>query len=109
MAHRIKNFLTNGIKYSSTERDSFIRISCEDTGRFICIKIEDNGIGIDLRRHGAKLFGMYKTFHKNEDARGIGLFITKNQIEAMGGRVEASSEINKGTVFSVLLKKTSQT
>ena len=103
------NFLTNGIKYSSTERDSFVKISSEDKGGFLCIKIEDNGIGIDLRRHGAKLFGMYKTFHKNEDARGIGLFITKNQIEAMGGRVEASSEINKGTVFSVLLKKPSQT
>ena len=48
---------------------------------------------------------MYKTFHKNEDSRGIGLFITKNQIEAMGGRVEAKSEVDKGSVFSIILKK----
>jgi chemotaxis protein histidine kinase CheA len=48
---------------------------------------------------------MYKTFHGNKDARGIGLFITKNQIESMGGRIEVESEINIGTKFRVKLLK----
>jgi chemotaxis protein histidine kinase CheA len=44
---------------------------------------------------------MYKTFHKHRDSRGIGLFITKNQIEAMGGSVQVSSEVGVGTTFKI--------
>ena len=71
----------------------------------IHVSITDNGLGIDLKRHGGKLFGMYKTFHGNEDARGIGLFITKNQIEAMGGSIEVESKPQLGTTFTIILKK----
>jgi PAS domain S-box-containing protein len=98
------NFLTNGIKYKSPDRDAFVKVSSERVGNFEMIKIEDNGLGIDMKRHGAKLFGMYKTFHKNSDARGIGLFITKNQIEAMGGRIEVDSEVGVGTTFKIYFK-----
>ena len=48
---------------------------------------------------------MYKTFHGNKDARGIGLFITKNQIESMGGTIEVESEVGVGTKFRVKLLK----
>ena len=65
------------------------------------LSISDNGLGIDLKKHKNALFGMYKTFHKNQNARGIGLFITKNQVEAMGGKIEVSSELNKGTTFKI--------
>jgi len=47
---------------------------------------------------------MYKTFHKNPDARGVGLFITKNQIEAMGGKIKVESTVNVGSIFTVYLK-----
>ena len=49
-------------------------------------------------------FGMYKTFHQHKDARGLGLFITKNQIEAMGGKIEVTSEVKKGTTFILYLQ-----
>ena len=65
---------------------------------------EDNGLGIDLEKHGDKLFGMYRTFHQHEDSRGVGLFITKNQIESMGGKTEVESEVNVGTTFKITLK-----
>lgn len=48
---------------------------------------------------------MYKTFHRHKDSRGIGLFITKNQIESIGGSVEVESEEGVGTTFSVFLQK----
>ncbi|WP_324719607.1 PAS domain S-box protein [Salinimicrobium sp. HB62] len=101
----ILNLITNAIKYRENSRKSFIRFSAvQDAGKVV-MKIEDNGKGIDLQKFGDKIFGMYKTFHGNEDARGIGLFITKNQVETMGGRISVSSEVGKGTVFEVILKQ----
>ena len=38
---------------------------------------------------------MYKTFHENEDSKGIGLYITKNQVESMGGCIEVESEVGQ--------------
>ncbi|MCL6220243.1 PAS domain S-box protein [Zunongwangia pacifica] len=100
------NFITNGIKYRSLERNSFIKLYAENdlvNGETI-LNIEDNGLGIDLKRNRHKLFGMYNTFHKHKDSRGIGLFITKNQIEAIGGKIEVESEVNKGTLFKIYFK-----
>jgi sensor histidine kinase regulating citrate/malate metabolism len=76
-------------------------VTAQKEGDRIVFSVEDNGIGIDLNKNGDKLFGMYKTFHTNDDARGIGLYITKNQIEAMGGNIITCSELNKGTTFKV--------
>ncbi|MDT0647714.1 PAS domain S-box protein [Zunongwangia sp. F260] len=98
------NFLTNGIKYRSPDRKSYIKLNAKKNQHFTILKIEDNGLGIDLKKYGNKLFGMYKTFHRHKDARGIGLFITKNQIEAIGGKIEVESEVGKGTTFKLYLK-----
>lgn len=98
------NFLTNGIKYRHPERTAEIKINFIETDEKKVLQITDNGLGIDLKRHGEKLFGMYKTFHGNSDAKGIGLFIAKNQIEAMGGKIEVESEVNIGTTFKIFLQ-----
>ena len=95
------NFISNGIKYRSPDRDCYVKLSASVQNHFLVLTIKDNGLGIDLKRNGAKLFGMYKTFHGNADARGIGLFITKNQVEAIGGKIEVESEVDKGTTFSI--------
>jgi PAS domain S-box-containing protein len=99
------NFITNSIKYRSPERNPVIKIAAVRVDSYIELSIEDNGLGIDLKRHGSKLFGMYKTFHGNTDARGIGLFITKNQVEAMGGKIDVESEPGIGTTFKIYLKQ----
>ena len=65
------------------------------------LTISDNGLGIDLEKYKDSLFGMYKTFHKHPDSRGIGLFITKNQVEAMGGKIEVESKVGEGTAFKI--------
>lgn len=99
----VLNFISNGIKYSSKEKNSYLKISVEFIEEFVILIFKDNGLGIDLQRHGKKLFGIYKTFHGNKDSRGVGLFITKNHVESMGGRIEVESEVNIGTTFKVFL------
>lgn len=98
------NLLTNAIKYRSPERQCYIKLSSRIADEFLILNVEDNGLGIDLEKHGAQLFGMYKTFHKHKDSRGVGLFITRSQVEAIGGRIEVTSEVNKGTTFSIFFK-----
>lgn len=99
----ILNLISNAIKYRNEKRKSYLNIDVKITESKLTILFEDNGLGIDLKRNGDKIFGMYKTFHHHEDSRGVGLFITKNQIESMGGKIEVSSEENVGTTFSVIL------
>ena len=97
----ILNLLTNAVKYRHPDRQPQIRLECRKQDGHILFSIGDNGLGIDLNKYGKKLFGMYKTFHNNVDARGIGLYITKNQIEAMGGSIMACSEPQQGSTFNV--------
>lgn len=100
----VLNVLTNAIKYRSKTKEAFVKLSCKVEKNYLVLVVEDNGLGIDLQRHGQKLFGMYKTFHTHPDSRGIGLFITKNQVEAMGGRIEVESEVNQGTSFKIFFQ-----
>ncbi len=96
------NFISNAVRYSHPDRKPEIFISYDADSK--TLKIKDNGIGIDMAKNGDKLFGMYKTFNGNPDSKGIGLFITKSQVEAMGGKIETESELNKGTTFTIYFK-----
>ena len=97
----LMNFITNSIKYKSPDRDPVVKLSVTKKDDYIILSIADNGLGMDLDIYGEKLFGMYKTFHDNPDARGIGLYISKNQIDAMNGKIKVDSEVGKGTTFNI--------
>ncbi|WP_299321524.1 PAS domain S-box protein [uncultured Maribacter sp.] len=99
------NVLTNALKYRSTQRTPDIEIKSKIIGEDILISFADNGQGIDLNRHGNTIFGMYKTFHKHKDAKGIGLFITKNQVESMSGTISIESKVDEGTTIFIKLKR----
>ncbi|MCG2612092.1 PAS domain S-box protein [Flavobacterium sp. SM15] len=95
------NFISNAIRYKHPERKPVIELSAYPEGDYQVLEIKDNGIGIDLKKNGKKLFGMYKTFTNNPESRGIGLFITKNQIDTMKGKIKVESELNEGTTFKI--------
>lgn len=100
------NLLTNALRYRSLKQQCIICIDAiELDDEYIELSISDNGVGMDLEKYGDRLFGMYKTFHNHPESRGIGLFITKNQIEAMGGSIHAESKPNKGSTFYLRLRK----
>lgn len=100
------NLLSNAIKYRSESRPLQIYVSARRVENYVEIRIRDNGKGIDLKKHSHKIFGLYNTFHGNKDAQGIGLFITKSQIEAMGGTIDLVSEPEAGTTFTISLLST---
>ncbi|MFD2099531.1 PAS domain-containing sensor histidine kinase [Flagellimonas iocasae] len=104
----ILNLITNAIKYKSPDRNPVITINARKQDKAVIFSFSDNGLGIDLERYGGKIFGMYKTFHNNKEARGLGLYIIKNQIEAMGGNITVNSEVDKGTTFNVYFNEESQ-
>ncbi|RIV49745.1 PAS domain S-box protein [Flagellimonas taeanensis] len=104
----ILNLVTNAVKYSSPERSPVITMDAKKRDKTLIFSVSDNGLGIDLERYGDKIFGMYKTFHNRKDAKGIGLYIIKNQIEAMGGSITVNSEVDKGATFNVYFNEESK-
>lgn len=96
------NFSTNAIKYAHPDRFPIITFDFFIENKKKVLTVNDNGLGIDLEKHGDSLFGMYKTFHENENANGIGLYITKNQIESMNGQISIESVVEKGTTFKII-------
>jgi len=100
----LQNLITNAIRYRTQERRPSLHFMSWQENGYTILTAEDNGLGIDMERFGHKLFGFRKTFHKNKDAKGIGLFITKTQVEAMGGSIRAESTPGQGTKFIITFK-----
>ncbi|RZJ70898.1 HAMP domain-containing sensor histidine kinase [Flavobacterium sp.] len=97
----LQNLIGNAMKYKSPERLPEIKAWTQYIDGEIALHIQDNGLGIDLEKHGNKVFGMYQMFHKHPEAKGIGLFITKAQIENLGGTISVESDGKTGTTFIV--------
>jgi signal transduction histidine kinase len=95
------NLILNSIKYKKENIPPVIKISsCKFEDR-ILLKFTDNGLGMDLQKSGEQVFGLYKRFHTHIEGKGMGLFMVKTQVEALGGKINISSEVNKGTEFLI--------
>jgi signal transduction histidine kinase len=99
------NLISNAIKYRDPDRNPFIAIKTTHEKEFVCLAIMDNGLGIDLKKYQQSVFNLYKRFHLHVEGKGLGLYLVKTQIEALGGRVEVKSEPNEGTTFHVYFKR----
>lgn len=99
------NLISNAIKYRDTERSPTIHVKTEIIENEICLSVADNGLGIDLIAFRDKLFTLYSRFHIHLEGKGLGLYLVKTQITALGGRIEIESEVNKGSTFRVYFKR----
>jgi len=95
------NLISNALKYTIPGRKPHISIKFYVEEGKSCLSVSDNGVGIDLERHGAHIFKFRKTFHTGYDSKGIGLFMTRHQIESLGGRIYVESEPDKGSTFYI--------
>ncbi len=96
------NLISNAVHYRSTDRTLLIKIksTIDENGNTKLI-VSDNGLGIDMNRQKDKIFGLYQRFHEHTTGQGLGLFIIKSQINALSGKIEVESEVDKGTTFTI--------
>jgi len=99
------NLISNAIKYRDPDRKPIVTIKSTPLQDHILLIISDNGLGIDLSKHGENVFNLYKRFHLHVEGKGLGLFLVKGQMEAMGGKIEIESEVDKGTTFRLYFKR----
>lgn len=95
------NIISNSIKYAKKDIPPHIFISSEKKGETLCLTFKDNGMGIDMARYGNQLFGLYKRFNMDVEGKGLGLFMTKAQVETLNGHIEVKSAIGEGTCFVI--------
>lgn len=98
------NLITNPLKYYSPERPLTIEVISKRRGTSILLSIKDNGLGIDLLKHHEHVFKIGKVFHRHPNAKGLGLYMTKVQVEAMGGIISVDSAPEKGSTFTIEFK-----
>lgn len=97
------NLLTNSVKFRKPGKHQVIRIKSEVQNDKIKISFKDSGLGIDLKLYGGKIFMLYQRFHPQIEGKGLGLFMVKTQLEAIGGKISVKSELGVGTEFIVEL------
>ncbi len=98
------NLISNSIKYSRPDENPLIEIKSKKANGKIILTFKDNGLGIDLETKADKVFGLYSRFHSHIEGKGMGLFMVKTQVEAIGGKITVASELNKGTEFTIIFE-----
>ncbi len=97
------NLCTNGLKY--TEK-GWVKIEVSSKDSMVAVSVVDNGPGIDPEVQ-PKLFAKFKrgegVLTESKQGVGLGLYITKEFIELMGGNIDLKSEMGKGSTFTFTL------
>jgi signal transduction histidine kinase len=98
------NLISNSIKYRRKEINCQIEIKSHLTKNKLELTFSDNGMGINLKKSGDLIFGLYRRFHSTAEGKGLGLFMVKTQVEALGGKISVQSLENIGTEFKIEFK-----
>lgn len=95
------NLIDNAIKYTPA---GGVTVRVNPYELFVCIEVEDTGIGIAEEEH-AKIFGrFYRSMSvSDEQGVGIGLYLAREIVRQESGYIQLTSEVGKGTTFSLYL------
>ena len=98
------NLIGNALKYRHPKRTLHVRVRTYQTNGQPVLEVTDNGLGIDLARHGPELFHLFRRFHpQTGEGTGVGLFLINRLVQTHGGTIEVDSEEGTGTTFRVRL------
>ncbi len=97
------NLISNSLKFSKKNEPIVINVSVKHCSDCLELMVEDNGLGMNLNDNNNKIFEL---FNRTGDTKlvkgsGVGLFMIKKIIERHQGKVNVTSEINKGTCFFI--------
>ena len=95
------NLISNALKFGIRGNDHAIDIITNQDESYLNLSVKDNGVGMDLERYGDQLFKMYKRLNTQTSGKGLGLYITQYQVEALQGSIDVASAPGKGTTFTV--------
>jgi len=98
------NLISNALKF--TEKGG-VQITAKQEGAAYKITVQDTGIGI-AQEELPQIFKKYHQADRSVNGYGLGLTIVKQIAEAHKGQIEVTSELNKGTTFTVTLPINSQ-
>ncbi len=98
----LNNLISNAIFYSSGAKDAFVKVSFENTAEGLKVKVADNGIGIDEQYHH-QIFKMFYRISSDGTGSGLGLYIVKEAVDKLKGKISVESSPGKGAAFTVIL------
>lgn len=98
------NLIGNAIKYHS-DKPLELRITTRRSSDYITLSVQDNGIGIDLKKYYKTIFRPFSRINDAKDGKGIGLHLIKTIVEKNGGSIEVESEPGKGSKFIINLSE----
>ncbi|MBQ2460700.1 MAG: ATP-binding protein, partial [Bacteroidaceae bacterium] len=102
----IFNLMDNAVKYKREDVDLHLEVVTWNQGANLCISIQDNGIGIqkdDLKRIFDKFYRVHTGSLHNVKGFGLGLAYVKKMVELHGGTIRVTSELGRGTKFTISL------
>lgn len=97
------NLISNAINYHNPiEPHPFIKVEVNTTVQNSCIKVQDNGVGIDDEQI-EKIFNMFYRGSSNSTGSGLGLYIVKEILDKLDGSIQVSSKRSNGTTFTLTI------
>ena len=106
LSQAVQNLVANAVQYSPNGARVTVRLRA--TGDFVEIEVEDRGPGIPPEEV-SELFKPFRRLSTSTLAKqrsvGLGLAIVRRQVEAHGGTIEVRSEVGKGSVFTIRLRR----
>lgn len=98
----IGNIISNAYKYYNPHVKSRLKIEVNVTPQQAIIVIKDNGIGI-REEHAHKIFDMFYRATESSQGSGLGMYIVKQAVEKLNGKIEVKSKFGKGTSITVTI------